>query len=88
MKKSLESLGISKHNIRLNIPRHLVTVRFVKLPSTDEAEIKLMAGSEALKHVPYADEEIVSCHRVIEKTADGYSNVMIAVAQADTVRKV
>jgi len=63
----------------------MVTVRFLKLPSTDENEIRKMAGIEALKHVPYADEDIVSGCRIIEKSGDGYSDVMIAVAQADTV---
>lgn len=85
IKDIFTSLSIPRR-VRLNIPRHLVTVRFLKLPSTDDAEIKKMAAIESAKHVPYADEEMVSGYRVIEKQEDGYSSVMIAVAQADGVR--
>ena len=69
------------------MPRHLVTVRFLKLPSTNDDEIKKMVRIESLKHIPYADEDVVSGHRIIEKLADGYSNVLIAVVQADMVRQ-
>ena len=86
IKNIFESLNIPHRQVRLNIPRHLVTVRFSKLPSTDDNEIKKMVRIEALKHVPYADEDVVSGYRIIEKQDDGYSNVLIAVTQADTVR--
>ena len=87
IKAMFDSLGISRSRVRLNMPRHLVTVRFLKLPSTDDAEIKKMVKSESLKHVPYADEDVVSGFRIIEKLTDGYSNIMIAVAQAEAVRR-
>ncbi len=82
-----ESLKIPFGPVRLNIPRHLVTVRFLKLPSTDDGEIKKMARIESFKYVPYADEETISGYRIIEKQDDGYSRIMIAVAQADTALK-
>lgn len=87
IKTIFASLGISQHQVSLSIPRHLVTVRFLKLPSTDEEEIRKMARIESLKHVPYGDEDIVSGYRIIEKLPDGYSRVLIAVTQAETVRK-
>ena len=68
------------------MPRHLVTVRFLKLPSTDDNEIMKMVKIESPKHVPYADEDVVSGYRIIEKLKDGYSNILIAVAQAEAVR--
>ena len=86
IKNIFQSLNIPHSQVRLNIPRHLVTVRFLKLPSTDDNEIKKMVRIEALKHVPYADEDVVSGYRIIEKQNDGYSNILIAVTQADTVR--
>jgi Tfp pilus assembly PilM family ATPase len=87
IKKIFDSLNISRRSVMLNIPRHLVTVRFVKLPSTNDVEISKMAKIESLKHVPYADEDIVSGYRIVEKQSDGYAGVLIAVAQAQTVRK-
>ncbi len=82
-----ESLNIPHHPVRLNIPRHLVTVRFIKLPSTSEDEIRKMTRIESLKHVPYSDENVVSGYKIIERMPDGYSNVLIAVAQADTIQR-
>jgi len=82
-----ESLNIASREVILNIPRHLVTVRFLKLPSTDDEEIRKMAGIESLRHVPYADEDTVSGCRIVEKRPDGYSAVLIAVTQTETVRK-
>ena len=87
IKKILESLNIPHRQARLNIPRHLITVRFLKLPSTDDDEIRKMVRIESLKHIPYADEDIVAGYRTVEKLDMGYSNVLIAVTQADTVRK-
>lgn len=62
-------------------------MRFLKLPSTDDNEIRKMARIESFKHIPYADEETISGCRIIEKQDDGYSRVMIAVAQAGTALK-
>ena len=87
IKKILESLKIPHRQARLNIPRHLITVRFLKLPATDDDEIKKMVRIESLKHIPYADEDIVAGYRIIEKLDIGYSNVLIAVTQADAIRK-
>ncbi|MDD5428424.1 MAG: pilus assembly protein PilM [Candidatus Omnitrophica bacterium] len=82
-----ERLDIGYRRVMLNIPRHLVTIRFLKLPSTDDAEILKMSKIESLKHIPYADEEMISGCKIIEKFPDGYSTVLIAVAQAETVKK-
>ena len=87
IKSIFESSGVSRRRVRLNIPRHLVTVRFLKLPSVDEDEIRKMTKIESLKHIPYSDEDIVCGHRIIEKSDAGYSSVLIAVTRADTVRR-
>ncbi len=88
IKGIFESLKIERARVRLNIPRHLVTVRFLKLPSVDESEIAGMVKTESLKHIPYADEDVVSGYRIVEKFGDGYSNVLIAITQADVLRKL
>jgi len=87
IKNILEKLNITCRHVTLNIPRHLVTIRFLKLPSTDNSEILKMSKIESLKYIPYADEEMVTGCKVIEKFPDGYSNVLIAVAQAETIKK-
>lgn len=94
-----EASGISAHladlfatrsftakKILLNIPRHQVMARFYHLPSINDEEIKNMVRMEAVKHVPYRDEDIITGHRVIERFKDGYSDVLVAMAQAETVK--
>lgn len=81
------SLKIENRRVRLNIPRHMATIRFLKLPSVDDSEISGMVKTESLKHIPYADEDVISGYRIVEKFGDGYSNVLIAIMQAEAVRK-
>ena len=87
IKKFLEPFGISSRKIFLNIPRHLVTVRLLKLPSTDEEEIVKIARIESLKRVPHANEDVITAHKIIEKFDDGYSRVLLVIAQSDVVKR-
>ena len=88
IKNLVASLSISDRKVILNIPRHLVTVRFLRLPSTKPDEIGKMIKVESLKHVPYADEDIIAGWRVVESFEDGYSNVLLAIVQAATVNRL
>ncbi|MFA4982292.1 MAG: pilus assembly protein PilM [Candidatus Omnitrophota bacterium] len=83
-----DSLGISHRKIRLSVPRHLVTVRFLRLPSSDDGEIKKIIKLEALKYVPYTDEAVIAGYRVVERFEDGYSSVLLAIAQSETVHRL
>lgn len=83
-----DDLRMSQALVRLNIPRHLTTVRFLKLPSTDENEITRIVRIEALKHIPYSDEDVIAGHRIIEKFEDGYSSVLVAIAQAERIQRL
>jgi hypothetical protein len=65
-----------------------VTVRFLKIPSVDDEETGKIIKIESLKHVPYSDEEVVAGYRVVEKSEDGYSNVLLAIAQAGMVERL
>lgn len=79
------SLKAPWQKIYLNIPRYLATTRFLKIPSVDDEEIVKIIKIESVKHLPYTDEEVVYGYRIIEKMEDGYSNVLLAIAQAGVV---
>ena len=85
VKKIFLSLGFTPQKVLLNIPRHLVTARFLKIPSVDDREIDKIIKIESIKHLPYTDEKVIYGYRVIEKTEDGYSNVLLVIAQASVV---
>ena len=85
IKKIFLSLDFTPKKVLLNIPRHLVTARFLKIPSVDNREIDKIIKIESVKHLPYTDEKIVYGYRVVEKLEDGYSNVLLVIAQASVV---
>lgn len=78
-------LGFTPKKVLLNIPRHLVTARFLKIPSVDDREIDKIIKIESIKHLPYTEEKVIFGHRVIEKLEDGYSKVLLIISQASVV---
>lgn len=87
IKQIFQSLESRPRKVQLNIPRHLVTVRFLKIPSIDDSEISKIIKIESFKHLPYADENVIYGYRIVEKQEDGYSKVLLAIAQADVIKK-
>ena len=85
VRKIFLSLGFAPKKVLLNIPRHLVTARFLKIPSVDDHEIGKIIEIESVKHLPYTDEKVIYGYKVIEKLEDGYSNVLLVIAQASVV---
>ena len=79
---------ILSDKIYLNMPRHQVMVRLMHLPSTDDAEIADMVKMESTRQMPYRDEKIVVGYKIIKKTEDGYSDVLIAVVESSAVERV
>lgn len=79
---------ITTKKVFLNIPRHLVMARVFHLPSVNDEEIKSMARMEAVKHMPYRDEDIITGYRVIKKSKDGYSDILLAISQAGTINRL
>lgn len=78
-------MGFVPKKVLLNVPRHLVTARFLKMPSVDDREIDKIVKIESIKHLPYADEKVIYGYKVIEKMEDGYSNVLLVIAQASVI---
>jgi len=70
------------------IPRHLVTVRMLRLPSVDEAELQSMVDLQAGKQLPYPLPELVWDFKVIEKRPDGYSDVLLVIVQRSIVDRL
>lgn len=88
VKRIILGLKASPQKIRLNVPRHLVTARFLRIPSTDDIEIGKIMNIESIKHLPYTDEKVIYGYRVTEKMDDGYSLVLLAVAQSGIINSL
>lgn len=87
IKDFLNEAKIEKRNVILNIPRHLVTARIVRFPSVNDDEISKMTKVEALKHVPYSDTDLITAHRIIKTSDDGYSDTLMAICQASIISR-
>lgn len=70
------------------LPRQLVTVRMIELPSTDPAEIDDMVDLQVGKQTPYTKDEIVYDYKLVSGGREGYTTVMLAIAQRSIVRQI
>lgn len=71
----------------LLIPRQLVTLHYVKLPSVIPEEIKEMARLQAAKQLPFDPHEIVLGYQILSVTQDGYSEVVLVIAHQDIINR-
>ncbi|MFH1904731.1 MAG: pilus assembly protein PilM [bacterium] len=83
----ISNLDIKPKKVIACIPRSLVTVRYLNLPSISEREIAHMVQFQAEKQLPYSKEEIVTAFRVVESNKDGYSRVMLVLVHRDVINK-
>lgn len=67
------------------IPRHLVTVRTLRLPSVDDMELKDMVALQAGKQLPYPVSELIWDFKVIEKRPDGYCDVFLVIVHRNAI---
>jgi Tfp pilus assembly PilM family ATPase len=70
------------------LPRQLVTVRMIDLPSEDPAEIDDMVDLQVGKQTPYSRDEIVYDYKFLGSARPGYATVMLAIVQRSVVRQV
>lgn len=68
------------------LPRQLVNIRMLDLPSTDTDEIAGMAEIQVGKQTPYSKEEIVFDYRIVKGGRAGYTRVMMVIVQDNIVR--
>jgi len=76
---------LTKSQVYVSFPRHLVTVRSVRLPTTNEHEVRDMAELQAINYLPYAREEMVVSYTIIETTKDGYTDILLILTQRKSV---
>lgn len=68
------------------LPRQMVNIRMLELPSTDPLEVADMVDLQIGKQTPYSKDEIVSDYRILGSQREGYSRVMLAIVQRNILR--
>jgi len=69
------------------IPRQMVTVRMLDLPSTDPDEIGDMVDLQSGAQTPYSREEVVFDYRILGVAQGGYAKVLLAIVQRSVLRE-
>jgi len=83
VREALRSRGWRIGRMALVVPKNVVTLRVVTLPSNDDAEIAEMARFEAQKHIPFNVERHVIAHSVLSKEGvEGTRTLVVAVDRA------
>jgi Tfp pilus assembly PilM family ATPase/Tfp pilus assembly protein PilN len=80
-------MNIKKGAVTLIIPRHLVTLKYLELPSTENKEIQEILDLQITKQTPYSRQEIVYGFKVIKGKKEGYSNVLLAIAKKSVIEE-
>lgn len=85
----LKALGIQDIEgvpVVVCLPRQLVNVRLFDLPSGDPQEIADMVDLQIARQTPYSRDEIVFDYRLFRSDKEGYTRVMLVIAQTGVVR--
>ena len=83
--KIFKELSLNRQSVILCIPRHLLTIRVLDLPSTDPKEINDMVNLQVGKQTPYSKEEIIAAHKIMYSNKEGYTKVTLAIAHRSIV---
>lgn len=87
IKDTLHKQKIKKTNTILVIPRGLVTVRYLQLPTTNPNELDNMVDMQVVRQIPYTREEMVYDYYIIGLTEEGYTKVLLVIAHRDIISK-
>lgn len=69
----------------LGVPRTRVAIKYLTLPALNDKEINRMTEYELNNLFPYKPEELIYDYAVINKQADGYSQVMLVAVLKEAV---
>ncbi len=69
------------------LPRKVVNVRMVDLPSSEVSEIEDMVELQVRKLSPYSKAEILSDYTIMGTNQSGYSQVMLVIVQRSILRQ-
>ncbi len=88
IKKLAGEYKIAGSRVLVNIQRYKVTVKNLKLPSINPAEIDSMVNLQAAKQLPFPADKIISSYKILGRDAHGYSDVMMALLHRNSIDKM
>jgi len=88
LKATLKKNNIQPDRVILYIPRTVVSMRFLRIPSVNDAEVAQMVSLDQSASFPFKPEELIFSHTVVAKHKDGYSTVLLAAVQKDVISRM
>jgi len=73
-----EQITKSDHLVAI-LPRRLLTIRHLNLPTHHEEEIRKMIDLQIIHKIPYARNDVVLDYKLIGKDSSGYSRVLVVI---------
>jgi len=87
LKEMISSLPVMPDEVTLLVPRRLVILRQMRLPSHNNDEIGDMIGLQLVNNIPYPVDEIVCQHHLIDQDDEGYSRVLAVIIHREISRR-
>lgn len=87
IKQLLNKLGFNQNQIIIALPRHMATLRYLKVPSLFPEEIERIINLQAAHYLPYPPQELITSYQVISTDKDGYSNVNIVIVHKSLIER-
>ena len=78
-------LKLDKQAVITYLPRNLVTVRLLELPSVNPQEISSIINLQIGKQTPYSKEEIVSSFKAVGSERQDYTRVMLVIVRRNLI---
>ncbi len=87
IKEVVEKAAIKVKSLVISLPRNLVTMRNLHLPSHDSEEISQMIDLHISRIVPYKKEEILFDHLSLRTDSLGYTAEVLAIVHRDVLKR-
>lgn len=83
----LEKLGYEHSQLIIALSRNQATCRYLKLPSSEDEEIKKISCLQAAKYLPYSADELITGHQIVSVDKEGYSEINLVIIPKDVVKR-
>ncbi len=84
---TLASLKLKPRAVVLSLPRNLITVRVLSLPSDNPKEIAKMLDLHLVRLVPYKKEEMIISYSVLYTDEIGYTKIFLCIVHKDVLER-
>ncbi len=87
LRNAAQKLKVGGNPVIVCLPRQMVNVRMLELPSADSSEVADMIELQVGKLTPYSRDEVYSDFSVTAASEEGYSKAMVGIVQRGALRE-